>query len=249
MKQLRSDAFWQLHRSVAENGEGLVRRMRDYEHSRSRAETYSKVKDAQKRGLKRSSLNVPARKSSLTDESDEDDDIQIFSGDVPDIFFPRSLRPQKRALSLDIMDEAPERFDLRSHSIPGNERCSSPGASSSSMYASDDEQQSHILSPTSASFSSTPSYTPALSHTASESSNSSLVSLPLSPPMSIFPSHAPLMIPHTPSSPPSSRSEKALAAISLAMANGAGSIHDYASLSSLHQNPLLDNCDVGEMWH
>lgn len=45
-----------------------------------------------------------------------------------------------------------------------------------------------------------------------------------------------------------SRSEKALAALSLAMANGAGSIEDFSNLQSQH-TAVLDDCQVGDMWH
>lgn len=54
------------------------------------------------------------------------------------------------------------------------------------------------------------------------------------------------------SSPPSSRSEKALAALGLAMANGAGSLNDYEALVAFQSNNALGgdfNDNAGELWH
>ncbi|KAJ7597171.1 hypothetical protein C8J56DRAFT_1159130 [Mycena floridula] len=210
-QQLRSDAFWKLHKSVADDGEGLVRRMRDYEHSRARAETYSKVKDAQKRGRKRLSVHLPVRKSPPSSDESDEDDIQIFSGEVSQVFGGTGRSAT-----------APH-LDPRSQSLPGHVRLSSPGPA----VSSDDD----YLTPNPSLF------TPALSQTASESTNSSLVSLSLATPL---PTSHPLA---------ASRSEKALAALSLAMANGAGSINDYSNLRPLQRISGLDNYQVGEMWH
>src|ERR1700727_1437436 len=84
LTQLRSDAFGELHKSVAENGEGLVRRMRDFENSRSRSELFSKANEARKRGRERRSLRnrftTVLNHSSGPDE-DEDEDV-IFAGET-----------------------------------------------------------------------------------------------------------------------------------------------------------------------
>lgn len=49
-----------------------------------------------------------------------------------------------------------------------------------------------------------------------------------------------------------SRSEKAIAALTLAMANGAGSLNDYADLQHTQEtqapDPALES-SIGEMWH
>lgn len=195
LQKLRAEAFWALHKTVTENGEGFVRRMRDYEHTRSRAEALTRAKEAQKRGRKRASISV---KSPMHSDQSDEDDVQIVSGDVGPVHF--STR-QKRAHSLN--DDHRER-----------RRSLSPGL-------------------VSACSSSSLSFTPALSRTTSVSTNSSQLSLSSSRPSYILTS--------------ASRTEKALAALSLAMANGAGSIEDYTNLQLSHQ--VLDDHQVGDMWN
>ncbi|KAJ7786095.1 hypothetical protein B0H16DRAFT_1489139 [Mycena metata] len=214
LTRLRTDAFWQLQRSVEENGEGFVQSMRVYETRRSRSSVIAlKAKEAQRRGRRRSPVHTapaPARVG-----SDDEDDVQIFAGE------PAFSRAKPRAFSAGVVEEVPHPTGFTR-----SERCSSPGAtcdSRSSIYLSDDDFR--VPTPKS----------PSLSHTLSHSANSSVVSLNLPPP---FAPQAVLA---------SSRSEKAIAALSLAMANGAG-LDDYEALRSLHTfSP--DNCQVGEMWH
>ncbi|KAF5375025.1 hypothetical protein D9758_000142 [Tetrapyrgos nigripes] len=234
--ELRSNAFWDLQRSIAENGESLVRRMRDYESSRSRAETFSKVNEARKRGRKRSSLISAARRKQVFQDSEDDEDdegeedVQIISGEIPDVLIRRGSRPASPGDSSLAM--------TRGRSLPSTQRQRSP-SSCSSMVSDDDLHMS--ASPTFPSFDFQPHSTsmmntPALSHSTS-STNSSMVSLPLLPyhfqsqsqPSSHSGSTDINILPSIPS-PTASRSEKALAALSLAMANGAGSINDYAGL-------------------
>jgi hypothetical protein len=50
-------------------------------------------------------------------------------------------------------------------------------------------------------------------------------------------------------SPSSSRSEKAIAALSLAMANGAGGLNDYSALRAKEIPPIIEDSQVGELWH
>lgn len=115
LARLHSDAFWELHRSVAQNGEGLVMRMRDYEHSRSRSrsEAQAKTKEAQRRGRKRASIVLPVPKPvPHADISDDDDDVQIFAGELLETLFLGSSRHPKRALSLGGMDESFQNLTL-----------------------------------------------------------------------------------------------------------------------------------------
>ncbi|KAK0465433.1 uncharacterized protein EV420DRAFT_959163 [Desarmillaria tabescens] len=220
LTSLRASAFWELHRSVADNGEGLVRRMRDYEHTRSRADAYSKAKEAHRRGRKRSSLIVSARKPAPpvdgSDADDDDDDIQIFSGEVSDIFAGKYGHDQ-RASSLDSKGATLHR-DGSSRSMPsGSECCSSPAASS--IYPSDDDTKSSATDQfTDGGLHHIPSqpFTPVLSFTAS-SNSSSISSLPSLPPPAL--ELLPRIVSPRPLTLPASRSEKALAALSLAMAN------------------------------
>lgn len=91
--------------------------------------------------------------------------------------------------------------------------------------------------------SSGPLHTPALSNTASSVSSPvlSLTGLPhdLSSPVLTRES-----LPLT-----ATRSEKALAAITLAMANGAGSIDEYDALRAVCSSSSGDEPFVGELWH
>lgn len=79
-----------------------------------------------------------------------------------------------------------------------------------------------------------PTIPPELSHTVASSSTSSLLSLP--PPVIL---------------PPSTREEKAIAALTLALANGAAGINDYSAVrEALGASAALAEgaSEVGEMW-
>ncbi|KAF8078478.1 hypothetical protein FPV67DRAFT_56754 [Lyophyllum atratum] len=258
LSHLRSNAFWELHRSVAEDGEGLLQRMRDYEHSRSRSDVYLKAKEAQKRGRKRSSLAASSRRLDFPHhKSDgEEDDVLIYAGELPPISPPGRPCPKKRSISLDLMDEDTRDYEFTTGT---SQRSLSPGAtcdSGSSIYHSDDENfhSSGTTSPFAQSlFSSSPpqpfatSFAPGLPNALSDSMGSSPVSLPLrslSPPAPSSPVQSP-----APNALSSYRSEKAIAALSLAMANGAGGIADYEAVLAIQTTPLFDGCQVGELWH
>ncbi|KAF9068087.1 hypothetical protein BDP27DRAFT_1422319 [Rhodocollybia butyracea] len=212
LAQIRSNAFWELRRSVAESGEGFVRRMRDYEQSRARSDAFNKVKDAQKRGLKRSSLlSRKAPFTSRPDSESENDDIQIFSGHLSDAFLSRnacSVNTGSRSPSspsIDYMDEDPVQRDRYPSS-------SSLTATSGPLLADSTQSAFAVAAqPLDITFSS------------SHSTNSSVLSSPIPSPSFTLP---------LTSEYPSSRSEKAIAALSLAMANGAGSItEDYEAFA------------------
>lgn len=251
LERLRSHAFWELHKSVAENGEGLVRRMRSYERSRSKGDTYLKAKEAYIRGRKRDSLIIPARET-IADDSDEDD-IQIFAGNgLDENSFPDSPRHRTRAMSFDMMDD--QRIDARSQSLPGGARTPSPEPSNSSIYISDeDDLPLRTALPASSPHPYDHSFTPALSHTTSESASSSLLSLPMLPISDMYHMSSGSSPPNhdlpPPLTLPASRSEKAIAALSLAMANGAGSLNDYEGLLQHTQTSHLDDSEVGAMWN
>jgi hypothetical protein len=248
LTRLRSDAFWELRRSVAESGEGLVRRMRDYESSRSRAGVYSKAKDSLRRGRKRHSLSTrPRRTMDVGDGSDAEDDIQIFSGNEGDAGSAR----KKRALSVGMADShAPPKSPFMD--LHHNERCFSPATtfgSGPSAYTSDDEDFMDLVndSPLSMSAMASSPAPPALSHSFTTSDSSSVISL-----SSHFFGTPSLGQPHhptIPTSPSSSRSEKAIAALSLALANGAGGINDYEALRAVETAPIVEDTQVGELWH
>lgn len=244
LSHLRSNAFWELHRSIRENGEGLVQRMRDYEYSRSRSDIYSMPMEAQRRGRRSSDAISPWKMEDLQSATgdDDEDDIQFFSGDDQRMLVCGNSG-RKRSLSLGSVNESSNQLDFpRTQS----ERSSSPAeTSSSSMYHSSDDSEVHGQPATDANRPCLPSglapLTPLLSHTLSDSTNSSIVSLPL--PSSLPPSSYPLARSAT-----SSRSEKAIAALALAMANGAGGLTDYETLLAIQSTPAVEACQVGEMW-
>ncbi|KAF9270358.1 hypothetical protein L218DRAFT_952503 [Marasmius fiardii PR-910] len=238
LNSLRSNAFWELQRSVMENGEGLVRRMRDYERTRSRAETYTKVKDAQKRGKKRSSLITFGRRapSPLLDESegDDEDDIQIYSGEVPQPFSRREVRHKTSSGSDTLMD---------AWSAP-SERCSSPCSSSymtdeEHLTAPDNDIQNNRQQDLRTHFPHLPS-----SYSVSEALGGSSPS-----PFTSFSSSVGSKRTTHATSANSSRSEKAIAALTLALASGSAGINDYEALRNLQPVLALDDGQVGEMWH
>ncbi|KAF5390249.1 hypothetical protein D9757_002799 [Collybiopsis confluens] len=229
LARIRSDAFWELKRSVAENGEGLVRRMRDYEQSRARSDTYSKVKDAQKRGRKRQSLLAASRKMSPPtrqddSESEDDEDVQILSGHLSESFLSQNTRSTS---SRSPRPSSPGCMDEDSMPREGSSTCMS-------------EHSSDPLSLYSAPFGHSavqPADTnPLLSHStlSADTSSDALTHFPLNSNLSAQ----------------ASRSNKALAALSLAMANGAGSIiEDYEALRALQPILTMEGSEVEDIWH
>lgn len=243
LTRMRSEAFWELRRSVEESGEGLVRRMRDYESSRSRSAAYSKAKDSLRRDRKRQAVRS-RRVIDTGEETDEDEDeVQIYAGEQSE-----GAHRKERALSLGMMDAciAPSSPFMN---VDQGERCSSPVLSGRSAYTSDygdyDNESMDLIedSPLSLSLSAlTSSSGPGLSHSFSTSSNSSSASIP----SHFFKQTAPTS-PHT-IAPTSSRSEKAIAALSLAIANGAGGLNDYSALHAMEPASLIEDSQVGELW-
>ncbi|KAJ4486307.1 hypothetical protein J3R30DRAFT_3697804 [Lentinula aciculospora] len=228
LARIRSNAFWELRRSVAENGEGFVRRMRDYEQSRARSDAFSKVKDAQKRGRKRSLLLARRAVALRHDTDSEEDDIRIVSGHLSEAFLSKETSStttrSSRSLSLDSMDEDPIDSMQR-------ERCTSPYSSYHISDSSSNPSSAYMTNSA-----QLPDIIPSSPKSASSASSSSISSQ--TPPPFSSSSYA-----------SASRSEKALAALSLAMANGAGSItEDYEAIRAMQPILAMDDAQVGEMW-
>ncbi|EPQ60836.1 hypothetical protein GLOTRDRAFT_135446 [Gloeophyllum trabeum ATCC 11539] len=271
MHRMRTTAFGDLRKSIAEGGEGFVLRMRDLEQSRTKnllAGTRGRLAD-QRRAHVGSRRRPASHYESVrrlypaddTQSGDEDDEIQIFVGENTLGGEPVN---KKRAMSLGDMDLDTFTVDPQSYQSPIEEsdRCSSPvdtSASGPSSYSSDDEEVNNLFKDTRFSFAAnnvTNPFTPSLTHTYTNSTNSSLISLPLPPPVNSTFSPAPPMscrlpsrkrrAPDVPSS--ASRSEKAIAALTLALANGAGDVNDYGPLSAIHTPAIIDDCEVGSMF-
>lgn len=259
--RLRSDAFWELRRSIAVSGEGLVKRMRDFEYSRSKSGIYKRARTVDRQRVKkRHSPSVPVTRSvrrSNSSESDEDD-VQIYSGELCGLPVSR----QKRASSLGPMD------------MDNDEMQSSPfsdyvdQASTHSSFSNDDTDNLSCRSfnttfPLNASHSTSSSpaykyspYTTAFSPPLFGPSFSSSAEAPRSSPThqnSIFPSSYPTSASFASSqedvslTSSASRTEKAIAALSLAIANGAAGLGDYDALRDI-PSVMIDS-QVGELWH
>lgn len=264
--RLRSAAFSELQRSVQENGEGFVKRMREFENSRSKSAQHSRTRGSERRRRKRYSPSVPTtRDTAKSTVSDDGDDVLIFSSALgAEPFHPR----QKRSSSLGAMDVS----DFQLHGETNSSGRVSPISSifhpfpfthyASRVHPNTTNQPTELSTSFSTSFDFTnPLHTnalkPALSHSSSDSLASSadeflsisyredanyLSSPMVSPPRS--PSH--------PSAgailPSASTAEKAIAAITLAMANGAGGLGDYEAVRALNVSSA-DESQVGELWH
>lgn len=264
--RLRSDAFWELRRSIAVSGEGLVKRMRDFEHSRLKSGIYNRARTVDRRRAKmRHSPSVPVTRSvrrSSSSESDEDD-VQIYSGEL----CGPPVSRQKRASSLGSMD------------MDNDETQASPfteyvdQASTRSSFSNDDADDlscrscntafsPHALHSTSSSpaykysaytmaFSpalSGPSFSsPARSFEAPRSSTTNQNSIfPSSYPNAAFLASSQEDVSLTSSA---SQTEKAIAALSLAIANGAAGLGDYDVLHDLDIPSIMIDSQAGELWH
>jgi hypothetical protein len=232
--RLRSSAFWELRRSIAENGEGFVRRMRVYEGSRSRQAIHLKVKEAEKRGRKR----LSSEKRAAIHNSDDDEDIQICSGDSSSKIQKFSFcggRPGGRSLhAMDVDNcqlDSPSTWNMTS-CLSCGEQCSSN--LQLEIFPSTQDTEPHFPS--------------------------SIVSSPPSSPRSLYE-------PSSSTSPPSSGSlspstddlplpllsttscHRVVAALNLALANGAGSLEDYSSLWEYQSRFQTEHYDHGDLWH
>ncbi|KAI8995504.1 hypothetical protein BD414DRAFT_534667 [Trametes punicea] len=267
VRRMRADALGELHRSVLDGGEGLVRKMRDWETTRSgsaRLEQPATDECQPRRSWRRltSYYGTPRATEAVPEQLEEDEDDIFIVGGASSLPTSCNPAPKERALSLGMMDV--DTADAETHSCAGSvggDRSSSSIEPSSdpSAYSSDDEGHGD-MDVEFTSVVSGPFSTPALSHTYSTSTNSSLVSLPLSaqasescpgtasgsPTAQSRPAGRSLPSPTLPST--ASHSEKAIAALTLAMANGAVGISDYQALLAAEGLTTLDQSHAGELW-
>ncbi|CDO72366.1 hypothetical protein BN946_scf184977.g64 [Trametes cinnabarina] len=266
-RRMRADALGELHRSVVESGEGLVQKMRDWESNRFRAARPERPSPDghQGRGSWRRLTSFYGTTQGTVEAGEvvEDDDDDIFIvGEAASFPASSSSAPKKRAMSAGTMDiDMPVPEALSIAGSDGGDQSSSPIERSSafSTCSSDDEGQEDMDIELSSA--SGPYSTPALSHTYSTSANSSLVSLPLSgqtsescsgsiatsPSSNTISAAPPFLLPSVPT--PTSHSEKAIAALALAMANGAVGISDYEALRVAEDLTTLDETHAGELWN
>ncbi|KAJ3517384.1 hypothetical protein NLJ89_g546 [Agrocybe chaxingu] len=227
--RLHSTAFWDLRRTIAENGEGLVRRMREYERARSRNQAHFKAKarEAEKRGQKRWAFHSKKTLYSSSASEDSEDDVLIFSDDSAS-HIPEELFFWDRTRSLAGMDV----------DIPGVGRqsaCSSPDIqypSNSSALQPDAEQDSQITITLTNSASSLPRSAPGT----------------LDSPSALLTTSSTTTLTRAAPARPVLASDRALAALSLALANGAGSIEDYSAVQRYQEGLQADRYDIGDLW-
>ncbi|KAF8844051.1 hypothetical protein BDN67DRAFT_963543 [Paxillus ammoniavirescens] len=272
LARLRSEAFWELQKSVEENGEGFVKRMRELEDSRSKSVQHSRARGIERRRRKRYSPSVPTtRATRKTSLSDDDDDVLILSSDVSSgsIFHPR----QRRSSSLGAMEESNFQSHVGTNSFARLSSVSpisgiihpfsfTQDTSHSHPHTNNYNQATESFTPSSTFPESTsPAYTNAFTPA---SFHSSLDSLPSS--LNAFSSSSPCgddvgvnsrapILPPPPYRPPvccvpnsASSTEKAIAALALAMANGAGGLGDYEAVRALDPSSA-DESQAGELWH
>ncbi|EIW64806.1 uncharacterized protein TRAVEDRAFT_62246 [Trametes versicolor FP-101664 SS1] len=259
-RRMRADALGELHRSVVESGEGLVRKMRDWESRSARpaADTHQPRRSWRRLA---SYYGTPHAAEAVSEQPEEDEDDIFVVGETSSFPAAHSGAQKKRSLSMDVDLPEIEAYSSPFAGLDSCDRSSSPIAPSSgpSAYSSDDEGHAD-MDVELASSASGPFSSPALSHTYSTSANSSLVSLPLFAHTSERSADMGAALPTSATitsseftapalgSPPSTCSEKAIAALALAMANGAVGISDYEALRAGEGLTTLEETHAGELW-
>jgi len=222
LRRLRSNAFWELERSVEESGEGFIQRMREAEYMRSN-NPFSHERGCPLRIPGSPARSPPPAYNAGLNISDEDDeDVQIYSGDASRFISMALQRNQSYDVSMDYeeMDHA-----LPPTDISFNHAVSTPYAA---WETSDTPGSSSPLS--------SPPRTPLQGAKAHP--------LPLQT-FPVLPKSAPAEFPISASH--CFGSEKDVDELSLALANGAGGINDYYAA---RQGTIgeVDSCDAGDLW-
>lgn len=266
LARLRSEAFSELQRSVQENGEGFIKRMREFEDSRSKSAQHSRPRGIDRRRRKRHSPSVPTTRPAGKVTVSDDDDVLIFSSTLDsESFHPR----QRRFSSLGAMDD--RGFQFHGASDPSGRL--SPISSifrpfsfphyASHVRSSATSQSTELSTSFSTSFDftnrcHTNAFKSSSSHPSSDSLASSADGFPSSSytrgsnyPSSSFmdsPPQSPRQVSVGAIPTSASSAKKAIAALTLAMANGAGSLGDYEAVRALNLWST-DGSQVGELWH
>jgi len=227
---LRSAAFWELRRSVIENGEGLIRRMRDYELSRLHQQVCQKANERKRRGHKSSTLRPRCK---ARPHASDNDDVRMRSEDTS----KGSSSWSPLSTSLDLMDVD----DEYQYHLGRKGPRSIPGDSYSQVQLPYDEGMLFTCNSRKAEEDSDSPLT--YPESASPTPSSSSISLPL--PQSLSMTTDRLLV------SPTTSSEKALAELNFAFANGACGITDYSPIWS-YQKKLNtdehDNIRQGDLW-
>lgn len=237
LHQLRSSAFFDLQRSVEETGQGFVTKMRDWESTRESTDNG--------RGRKRPQSMISRQKSNMA-YSDSEEDVLILAAGSPrgEELPPWGSPKRKRAASVGMMDSDPPTMEIQSVDVFSSSIDNWGNASVSTASEGDNDSllasSDHVGSATSitTNLASSPM---SCSHS-SESSACPFFPSPTTPSLDDF------SIPQDTENPISSCSDKALAALTLALANGAGGLNDYKPVLDAQQGASFIDYEVGELW-
>ncbi|EIN13483.1 hypothetical protein PUNSTDRAFT_140011 [Punctularia strigosozonata HHB-11173 SS5] len=240
--RMRCEAFDELHKAVIDSEEGLVKRMREMEGTRSRPGPYAYAKELREQRRSRSETRRTQDAAGEEDEGGDDEDV-VFIGDTSLVSDPTSASSNAHESSPDAMELDPPDVGA-AHTAVSYDPRASPGSLSTSPASS------AVL-------------TPAVRLPSDDTLDPSISALSLPP--SIAPPHpnpatqnkthrggSPdgILPPSIASpGPTASRADKALAAITLALASGAGGLNDYTPLQSVSSQRDTAEGDAGELWH
>ncbi|KAI5897641.1 uncharacterized protein SCHCODRAFT_02487571 [Schizophyllum commune H4-8] len=231
LSRLRSEAYSDLHRSVAESNERFVQRMRELEQLRALPSlNTSPVVEPRHRGRKRACHSSSRHTFSADPSDDDDDDVYVSSGERADPFGGNPRRKRMRAASPS--GTFPERSS--GYSSPA-----APSCDSSSAFPSDEEDDDIEIDVGTACSTLPGLYNaetmPGLPSADGETDSSASSSLRSSTPSLRSSASSIRSSPPVECQPlPSTRSEKALAALTLAMEHGIG-VADYAALRDISE--------------
>ncbi|KAI0702514.1 hypothetical protein BC835DRAFT_1517451 [Cytidiella melzeri] len=230
LTQLRSSAFWELQQSITQNGEGMVNRMRDWEASHTQSFLKAVTRDLFGQPVlpREQSPSSTCTSEALNEDEEE---IQIIEASSSSTIEPSCQLPLHSSWRSGVLTAGSMDVDDCGASLGVS--CSSPADGSpwlSPVYVSDEDSP--------------------VSLALTDSSNSSRTSLPLHSldrPTVYKGRRRSSLGAHSSASP----SEKAIDALTLSMATGAGGLNDYEAVRSL-EGPYIATLDgslVGEMWH
>lgn len=227
-------AFSELHQNVADSGENLIYRMREYERSRSaHYQSLTKTEHPQGRSRKGSFSRKKSGRRAPSSPVDDSDCGVIIGGASDGHVFRHN---NQRARSLDDMEVDDSESDCSPLQRPSiflaNVPSFSPPPSGVSQEDPDDTGP-RMTSP------SPPTSLYCNTQLSSPSANSSVVSLAI---------HTPDGDDQDVSSCPSA-TDKAITSLNLALANGAGGLNDYSAVLEYHASTDAECYDPGDLWH
>ncbi|KZT44401.1 hypothetical protein SISSUDRAFT_1038912 [Sistotremastrum suecicum HHB10207 ss-3] len=221
LASLHGDAYVELRRSVAHNEENFITSIREWEEQR-----HSRGRNPSGRNLNRPHSSYQTNRScndSFLRVSPEDEDVDIVIGPAS------SPTMQSQALWDDELAIGRESFIPALSTVLVDHRSSSPSPVMTGMSTDSSEEDFDFFGSDSYMSDPNPPYT--------ESLQSQSISSPTQ--AQVSPNAARL-------TPSASRSDKTLAALSMAMASGAGSVNDYSDI--LQFEGSVEDHQAGSLW-